>query len=161
MHDQFPPLSGLDYCVFSRVACTWFFRSSFSFSVFLSLCCCCCDYFILFVFVEMFAVEFLLHYHLVFFIQFCVFFFFPSESLLTSYFVKACRSEYSFACCACLQGFCLPRLGLPGSFNFIFSKCFQSSTVECVLNIESEVSLAVGIQVVFPWYDPSRLTGQK
>ena len=51
------------------------------------------------------------------------------------------KSEYSFACCACLQrGFCLP-----GSFNFIFPKFLPkflnfifpnfllSSTVECVL----------------------------
>ena len=31
------------------------------------------------------------------------------------------RSEYSFACCACLQGFYLPSFCLPGSFNFLFS----------------------------------------
>ena len=72
------------------------------------------------------------------------------------------RSEYSFGCCACLQGFyTLPSFCLLGSFNFIFSKFLQSSTVECVLKSESEFSLAVGMHFVSPWCDPSRLTGCK
>ena len=69
--------------------------------------------------------------------------------------------NYSFACCACLQGFYIPSFCLPGSFNFIFPKFLQSSTVECVLSTESECVLVVGIQFVSPWYDPSRLTGRK
>ena len=46
------------------------------------------------------------------------------------------RSECSFTCCACLQGFYWPsfRICLPGSFNIIFLKFLQSSTVECVLS---------------------------
>ena len=59
---------------------------------------------------------------------------------------------------AYLPNFCLP---VPDSFNFIFSKFLQSSTVECVLNSESKIILVVGIHFVSPWYDPSRLTGRK
>ena len=46
-----------------------------------------------------------------------------------------CRFEdiYSFACCACLQGFYVPGFCLPGLFNFISPKFLQSSMVECVL----------------------------
>ena len=39
---------------------------------------------------------------------------------------------------------------LPGSFNFIFSKFFQPSTVECVFSSESEFLLEVGIPFVAP-----------
>ena len=82
-----------------------------------------------------------------------------------AYFVACSRSEHSFACCACLQGFYLPIVCLPGSFNFIFPKCLQSSTVECVLS--SAVNQTVYLsseQILFrPFvstlcYDPSRLT---
>ena len=37
-----------------------------------------------------------------------------------------------------------------GSFNFIYSKFLQSSTVECVLSSESEFVLEVGIRFVSP-----------
>ena len=71
------------------------------------------------------------------------------------------RSEYSFSCCACLQGFCVPSYYLSDSFDFIFSKFLQSATVECILNSQSEFSLVVGIHFVSPFYDPSRLTGRR
>ena len=58
--------------------------------------------------------------------------------------------EYSFACFACLQGFYLHGVCLPGSFNFVFHKFLQSSTVECVFNSESELLLVVGIHLVSP-----------
>ena len=50
----------------------------------------------------------------------------------------------------------LPSFCLPGSFYFIFSEFLQSSTVECVLNRESEFSLVVGILFVS---DPLQLAG--
>ena len=49
----------------------------------------------------------------------------------------------------------------PGSFNFIFPKFLQSSSVECGLSCESKFWLVVGIHFVSPWYGPSRLTGRK
>ena len=52
--------------------------------------------------------------------------------MLSKSSLKLLRSlEYSFACSARLQGSYLPSFCLPGSFNFIFSKLPQSSTVEC------------------------------
>ena len=62
------------------------------------------------------------------------------------------RSEYSFPCYTCLQGFYLPSFCRPGSFNFIFPKFLQSSLVECVSSWESEfVKLVVGIYFGSPW----------
>ena len=39
----------------------------------------------------------------------------------------------------------IPSFCNPGSFDFIFSKFLQFSTVKCVLNSESELLLVVGI----------------
>ena len=75
---------------------------------------------------------------------------------------KASRSIHSFACCACWQVFCLLCFCLPDSFNFIFLKLLQSSTVECV--IKSTILLVATYFVVdwklkpmtclsSPWYD--------
>ena len=53
----------------------------------------------------------------------------------------------------------IPSFCLPGLFNFIFSKCLECSTVECVLN--SEFLFVGGLHYVSPGYDTSRLTGRK
>ena len=62
-----------------------------------------------------------------------------------SFFLKpVVGHNIAFPCCACWQGFYLPSFCLPNASNFISPKVIWSSTVECVINNESELYLWQG-----------------